>query len=261
MTTGGEYDGRVAIVTGAAQGIGATTAGLLASRGARVALVDRNGAGAESVAQEIQADGGTAIAIQCDVSDAHAVGAAFDQIHSELEGVDVLVANHTLHGGGAILDTDAVEWDLQVAVNLRGTYLCVRCALPSMIDRGGGAIVAMGSDCVIRSCRNTAPYMATKAGLVGLMRSVAIDYAKHNIRANVVTPGATDTPGLRKVFTDRGVLDESIPRAAGQSPFDRLGRPEEVAEMIAFACSDRASFVTGVELLVDGGMTMAYSAD
>ena len=257
----GDYDERVVVITGAAPGIGATTAELLCSRGAHVALLDRNGSGAQEVGARVEATGGRALVVQCDVSDEEDVSAAFVRVAEAFGGVDVLVANHTVHGGGPVLETAPVEWDLQLSINLKGTFLCARAAIPSMIDRGGGAIVAMGSDCVIRSCRNAAPYMASKAGMIGLMRSIAIDYAEHNIRANVVTPGATDTPGLRRVFDERGALETSVPRAASQSPFGRLGRPEEVAEMIAFVCSDRASFVTGSELLVDGGMTLSYGAD
>jgi 3-oxoacyl-[acyl-carrier protein] reductase len=261
MSDRGDYEGRVAVVTGAAQGIGATTAALLSSRGAQVVLLDRNTSGVEQVAGKIQAAGGTALSVGCDVSEEEQVQDAFGRAVETFGGVDVLVANHTIHGGGPVLETIRVEWDLQLAINLTGTFLCVQAALPSMIERGGGAIVGLGSDCVIRSCRNAAVYMACKAAIVGLMRSVAIDYAGHNVRANIVTPGATDTEGLRQVFIDRGDLEQSLPRAANQSPFGRLGRPEEVAEMIAFVCSDRASFVTGAELLVEGGMTLSYSAD
>jgi NAD(P)-dependent dehydrogenase (short-subunit alcohol dehydrogenase family) len=234
---------------------------VLSERGAQVALVDRNGFGASRVAAEIKGAGGKALSVQCDVSNEQDVNAAFAEISQTWGGVDVLVANHASHGGAALLDTPLVEWDLELSINLRGTCLCVRAALPLMIARGGGAIVGLGSDCVVRSCRDSAPYMVSKAGVIGLMRSIAIDYAEQGVRANVVTPGVTDTDGLRAVFSARGDLEASMSRAASQSPLGRLGRPKEIAEMIAFVCSDRASFLTGAELLVDGGMTLSYSAD
>lgn len=261
MTLDNEFDGRVAAVTGAARGIGAATARLLAARGAAVAILDRNLPAAQGVADAIAADGGQAIALVADVTDEQAVAAAFANVASELGGVDILVVNHTLHPCGPVLDTEPFEWRLSIDTNLGGAYLCIRAALPSMIERGGGVVIGLGSDCVVRSCRDAAAYVASKAGIVGLIRSVAIDYAAQGIRANVVTPGVTNTPGMHEVYTNGRDLEESVARAAAQSPLGRIGEPADVAEMIAFACSDRARFVTGAELLVEGGMTLTYAAD
>jgi len=256
-----EFAGKVAIVTGAGRGIGETTARLLAARGAKVALLDRHGDGVAAIAAEVSAGGGEAVGVQVDVTDAAAVTEAVGTVTGRWGGVDVLVANHTLHPCGGVLDTEPFEWDLSLQTNVGGTYLMARAVLPSMIARGGGAIVGLGSDCAVRSCRDAAAYVASKAAIVGLMRSIAVDHGADNVRANVVIPGATDTPGLREVYTNDRDLEESSARAAAQSPLNRLGRPEDVAEVIAFACSDRAAFVTGAELMADGGMTIGYSAD
>ena len=261
MNLANDFDGRVAAITGAARGIGATTARLLASRGAAVAILDRNLIAAQEVAEEIAAAGGRAIALDVDVANEEAVASAFEAVVSQLSGVDILIVNHTLHPCGAVLDTEPFEWRLSIDTNLSGAYLCIRAALGSMIERGGGVVIGLGSDCVVRSCRDAAAYVASKAAIIGLIRSVAIDYAAQGIRANVVTPGATNTPGLREVYTNGRDLEESVARAAAQSPLGRIGEPADVAEMIAFACSDRARFVTGAELLVEGGMTMSYAAD
>jgi meso-butanediol dehydrogenase/(S,S)-butanediol dehydrogenase/diacetyl reductase len=257
-----ELHDRVAVITGAARGIGAVTATLLAERGARVVLLDRDERGVEAAAAEIAAAGGRALGLCADVADRDVVDDAFARVLRECGGCDILVVNHTVHACGSVTDTEPFEWDLTMASNVGGAYLCARAALPSMVARGGGVIVGLGSDCVIRSCRDAAAYVASKAAIVALMRSIAIDYAKHGVRANAVTPGVTDTPGLREAFatTDRDI-EESLTRAALQSPLGRLGAPEDVAEAIAFLCSHRARFVTGTELVVDGGMTVSYGAD
>ena len=255
-----DLSGKVVVVTGAARGIGEVTAKVLSRQGAHVALLDRVGHGVDAAAAEIVAGGGTALALTTDVSDLDQVDAAFERIVAELGGVDVLVVNHTVHACGPVLETELVEWELSIGTNVGGAFFCARAAIPSMVARGGGVVLGLGSDCVIRSCRNAAAYMASKAAIVGLMRSIAIDYAAQGVRANVITPGATDTPGLREAFQDRD-LTKSLARAAQQSPLQRLAEPEEVADLIAFVCSDRARFVTGTELVVDGGMTISYGAD
>jgi NAD(P)-dependent dehydrogenase (short-subunit alcohol dehydrogenase family) len=257
-----ELDDRVAVVTGAARGIGAATASLLAERGATVVLLDRDGRGVEALAAEIAAAGGRALGLHADVADREAVDGAFARVLGEYGRCDVLVVNHTVHACGSVTDTEPFEWELTMAANVGGAYLCARAALPSMVARGGGAIVGLGSDCVIRSCRGAAAYVASKAAAVALMRSIAVDYAEHGVRANTVTPGATDTPGLREAFAATGRdVQESLVRAALQSPLGRLAVPGDVAEAVAFLCSARARFITGAELVVDGGMTLDYGAD
>ena len=149
-----------------------------------------------------------------------------------------------------------------MAVNLRGVYLLARRALPEMRRAGGGSFVATCSDCAVRTCNVAAAYVAAKAGLIGLVRSIAVDFGQFGIRANLVTPGVTDTPGLRRLYTvgDR-TPEEGISRAAALSPLGRVGTPRDLADAVAFLMSDRAQFITGANLMVDGGMTVTYRAD
>jgi NAD(P)-dependent dehydrogenase (short-subunit alcohol dehydrogenase family) len=256
-----ELGGRVAVITGAARGIGAVTAKALVENGATAVLLDRDKRGVETAAAEIATAGGHALGLHADLADRAAVDDAFAHVLRECGGVDILILNHTIHACGSVTDTEPFEWELTMRTNVGGAYLCARAALSSMVARGGGVIVGLGSDCVIRSCRDAAAYVASKAALAALMRSIAVDYAKHGVRANVVTPGATDTPGLREAFTNGRDVEESLARAALQSPLGRLAAPEEIAHAIVFLCGDRARFVTGTELVVDGGMTVSYGAD
>lgn len=249
------------MLTGAARGIGRVTALLLAERGAKVGLVDRDGAGAEKVVEEIRAAGGTAAATTTDVSDPEQVQQAVTDLSAELGTINALVVNHTLHPCGTVLGTSPEEWEHSLSVNLMGTFLCARAVLPAMTAGEGGVIVGLGSDCVIRSCRGSAAYVASKAGIAGLIRSIAVDHGPEGVRGVIVTPGPTRTPGLEEVFSGERDLDSSIQRASGDSPLGRIGEARDVAEMVAFAISSRAGFVNGAELVVDGGLTLAYSGD
>jgi NAD(P)-dependent dehydrogenase (short-subunit alcohol dehydrogenase family) len=256
-----ELAGRVALVTGAARGIGRAVAELLARRGAAVGLLDVDGPGAEAVAASTRANGGTAVAVMGDVSEAGSVGGAIADVTEQLGPIDTLVVCHTLMPCGSVLDTDPERWDRMFAVNVRGTFLCARGVLPGMLEAGRGVIVGMSSECVVRACRDAAAYVATKAAVAALIRSLAVDHGPAGVRACTVTPGVTHTPGLEEAYSQGRALEASLQRAAAQSPLGRIGTPSDVAEAVAFLCSERASFINGAELLVDGGMTLSYGGD
>jgi NAD(P)-dependent dehydrogenase (short-subunit alcohol dehydrogenase family) len=252
---------QVTVVTGAAHGIGAAIVRRLADDGGVVVALDRDGDGLRALAEDLAGRDVTVVPAECDLSEESSLGSALDTVLAAHGCVNRFVAAAGLMPCGGVLDTLPFEWDELFAVNLRSVYLCARRLLPSMIDNGSGVFIGISSECAVRSCREAAAYVASKAGLVALMRSIAVDHGADGIRANVVTPGVTDTPGLRRVYSDGRELEESIARAAAQSPLGRIGRPEDVAEAVAFLIGDRASFITGAELLVDGGMTISYSGD
>jgi NAD(P)-dependent dehydrogenase (short-subunit alcohol dehydrogenase family) len=256
------FEGKTAIVTGAGRGIGRATAHLLASRGADVVCADWDEESAKTAAETINADGYRAVAITVDVGDETAVEQLASNTIREFGRIDCLFANAALHGFGTVTETTPEYWDRMLGVNLRGAYLCIRSVIPEMIKTGGGSIVATSSDCAIRTCAQSAAYVVSKIGLVGLIRSVAVDYGSSGIRANIVTPGVTDTPGMREAYsTGERTPEEGMTRAAALSPLNRIARPQDLAAAVAFLLSDEAAFITGENLVVDGGMTVTYGAD
>lgn len=244
-----DFEGRVAVVTGAASGIGAAIARALAAHGAKVLVADLVLAGAEDVASAIKASGGTAQAHEVNVADAVEVEAMVDAAKAAFGGLHLAVNNAGIGGPAAPTGEYPLDgWHKVIDTNLNGVFYGMRYELPAIVASGGGAIVNMASILGTVGFATASAYVAAKHGVVGLTKVAAIEYAKHGVRINSIGPGFIDTPLLSKH------LDEAALTAIrGMHPVGRLGTSEEVAALTEFLLSDEASFITGSYHLVDGG--------
>lgn len=249
----GRFQGKVAVVTGGGSGIGAATVRRLAGEGAAVIVADLSGRRAEAVAEEVRAAGGAAIAAKMDVADAEAVAGTIDLAVLTFGRLDVL---HNNAGFTTIAPLDELSleaWNRVLAVNLTGTFLGIKYAVPIMRGQGGGAIVNTASISGLAGDRGLSAYNAAKAGVVNLTRAAALENARHKIRVNCVCPGGVDTrvahvlsPGREEAFRQR---------LAASHPIGRLATPEEIAATVAYLACDESSFITGAAIVVDGGVT------
>ena len=253
MAPGSPYfrDGEVALVTGAGGGIGAATAHLFAAEGARVVVVDIDRAGAESVAAAIVDAGGEAVGLAADVTDEGQVEAAVTLAVERWGRLDCAHNNAGTSGTpAAFTDVTLEDWDAVVRLNLTGVFLCLKHELRVMAPAGRGAIVNTSSGAGVIGFPSLPHYVASKHGVLGLTKTAAQEYARSGIRVNAVCPGTTDTPMMQAfIGGDPGI--EKMMKAT--VPTGELGRPEQVAEAVVWLCSERASFVNGDTMLVDGG--------
>jgi 2-hydroxycyclohexanecarboxyl-CoA dehydrogenase len=246
-----EFQDKVALVTGAASGIGRAVALAAATRGARVAVCDLNEQGAAAVAAEA---GHGAIAVALDVTSGASARAGVAQVVDRLGAPDILVNGAGWDRIMRFIESDEAFWDRVIAINYRGVLAVTHAVLPHMIRRASGAIVSISSEAGRAGSSGESVYAGAKAGIIAFSKSLAREVARHGIRVNVVTPGATDTPFLqRNIEEGHGKLMNAIIAA---TPLGRLARPEEVAEAVLFLASDRASFTTGETLSVSGGLVM-----
>jgi NAD(P)-dependent dehydrogenase (short-subunit alcohol dehydrogenase family) len=244
-----DLSGKVAVVTGGGSGIGAACARLLGQCGATVAVLDLDRASAKRQAAQIAGAGGQARPYVVDVTDAAAVDRVFGTVVDELGGVDVLVNNAGIALPMVPLaDLDDDSWRRVTSVNLDGLFFCLRAALRVMRTAGSGSVINMSSVLGAVGRHHSAAYVATKHAVVGLTRGAAIDHGPDGIRVNAVGPGFIRTPLLESRHTEQGLAD-----LASGWPLRRVGRPEEIAEMVAWLAGDASSYVTGAYLPVDGG--------
>jgi NAD(P)-dependent dehydrogenase (short-subunit alcohol dehydrogenase family) len=245
---------QVAIVTGGAKGIGWGIATVFAKEGAKVVVVDWDEPAGEKTAQEINTSGGEALFVKCDVSNEELVKAMVQKTVDHFGGVDVLVNNAGIGVYKPLLETSSEDWERAMGVNLRGVFLCSKFALPHMLSKGKGAIINISSVHSYATVNGVAPYAATKGGVTALTRNMAIDYGPA-VRVNAIAPGWVLTPLIQSIFDSYPDPAQQQQEVERRQVMKRIGRPEDVGHAAAFLASDEASFITGTQLFVDGGLT------
>jgi len=247
-------ENKIALITGAGEGIGRATALMMARDGAKVAVVDRQAGLGQATARAIKDNGGDALFIEADVSRHDDIRNMVASAVKHFGRLDCAVNNAARSASFALTaDTDEQAWDQTNDVTLKGVWLCMKYQIPAMLENGGGAIVNISSLAGMQGEVYQAPYAAAKAGVIGLTQTAAGEYAQKNIRINAICPGGILTRGMAHYL-------ETVPGARekveGTHAMRRLGKPEEIADAVCFLCSDRASFITGHPLVVDGGVTV-----
>src|SRR5215210_138356 len=255
-----DFDGKAAIVTGGALGIGQAVAKKLAEEGASVVICSDREDQVEEAAEELRGEKLEVRGLRADVTSSDDMRRLVAFTVENYGGVDVLVNSAGVQRYGTVVETEEQVWDEVLNVNLKGIYLASKHAIPEMRKRGGGAIVNLSSVQAFASQKGVAAYTASKGGVNALTRAMALDHAQENIRANAVCPGSVDTPMLRwaaDLFKGSKSAEETVKDWGKAHPLGRVATPEEVAEVIAFLASPRARFVTGSEYKVDGGLLAA----
>lgn len=248
----GQFEGKVALVTGGGMGIGRATALAFAKEGAKVVIGDiLVDAGQETVSM-IEEAGGTATFIKADVSKADDVKAMVDKTIETHGRLDFAHNNAGIEGDhGSLVDCTEENWNRTIDINLKGVWLCMKYEIPHMLENGGGAIVNTASVAGLVAGEGLPAYFASKHGVVGLTRAAALENAKAGIRVNAVCPGAIRTPMIARIIEAQPEMGEAM---ASMHPVGRIGEPEEIAAVVVWLCSDAASFVTGHPMAIDGGL-------
>ncbi|MEE6288819.1 SDR family oxidoreductase [Georgenia sp. MJ173] len=252
------WDGRVVLVTGAAAGIGGGVAQALTGAGAVVVGVDADEQALAEMATSLESAAGRFVPVAADVTDPERLSAVADDVAQELGGLDGVVCAAGIQRYGTVDATDPAVYSAVMGVNVEGAFNTCRVAVPLLRARGAGAIVLVSSAQAYASQRQVAAYTASKAALLGLMRAMALDHAPEGIRVNAVCPGSIDTPMLRwaaGLFSNDNEVEDVVQTWGRAHPLGRVGKVREVADAVEFLLSDRASFITGADLKVDGGLT------
>jgi NAD(P)-dependent dehydrogenase (short-subunit alcohol dehydrogenase family) len=248
------FNGHVAIVTGAAKGIGWGIAKVMSEKGARVVVVDWDEENGKKSAEQIRKSGSEAIFVKCDVSNEEQVKAMIQATLDHYGRIDILVNNAGIGVYKSVLDATSDDWDRCLNVNLKGQFLCCKYAIPHMQAIGKGAIVNISSVHSFATVNGVAPYAASKGGITALTRNMAIDYGP-TIRVNSIAPGWVLTPLIQSIFDSYPDPAEQQRAVEKRQVMKRIGRPEDIGYAVAFLTSDEASFITGAQLFVDGGLT------
>jgi len=247
----------VAIITGGGSGIGRASAVMFAREGACVALVDRDGAGAEQTLAMLHEAGGEGSVHVGEVGDADFANTTVESIATKRGRLDVLMTAAGFSCGGTVVTTDPADWDAVFRANVGGTWLWARAAVPIMQRQGKGAIITLASQLAIAGGRNNSAYIAAKGAVISLTRTMAVDFATDGIRVNAIAPGAIETPLLRRSFARHADPDAVREISRQRHAMKRFGQAEEVAAAALYLASDESSFTTGVVLPVDGGWLAA----
>jgi len=246
-------DGKVAVITGAASGIGLATAKRLSQAGAAIALLDIHVRKGREAEQDIGRTGAKARFYQCDVTSATACKEAAQAVKRDFGRIDILFNNAGVIRRRSVVNLDEEDWDLVLGVNLKGIYLMSKYVIPIMAEGGGGSIINTGSGWGLKGGPRAAAYCAAKAGVVNLTRAMAIDHGKDGIRVNCVCPGDTETELLREEARQLGEDEHEFFESCADRPIPRIGQPDDIANAVLYLASDLSSWVTGAFLVVDGG--------